>query len=67
MNLKPELVEKKDPPMMTKIKYMKFKVDWLDSIEKPIFDILVDIERRFVKKSFFELKKRKNIERTTKK
>ena len=67
MNLKPELVEKKDPPMMTKIKYMKFKLDWLDSIEKPIFDILVETDKRFIKKSFLKLKKRKKTESTNKK
>ena len=31
------------------------------SKEKPIFDILVTIDRRFVEKSFLKLKKRKNI------
>ena len=67
MNLKPELVEKKDPPMMTKIKYMKFKLDWLDSIENPIFDIMVETDKRFIKKSFLKLKKRKKTESTNKK
>tara|TARA_B100000035_G_C20674282_1_gene411050 strand:+ start:104 stop:220 length:117 start_codon:yes stop_codon:yes gene_type:complete len=36
------------------------------SKEKPIFDMLVEIEKRFVEKSFLKLKKRKKTENTTK-
>ena len=59
MNLKPELVEKKDPPIITKIKNRKFKfVSW-ESRVKPIFDILLDIDIKLLKKSLLKLKKRK--------
>ena len=67
INLKPELVEKKDPPIITNIKYMKLRLDWFVFREKPIFDILVDTEKRFVEKSLLKLKKRKKIESITKK
>ena len=46
MNLNPELVEKKDPPIITNTKYTKFKLDWLVSKEKPIFDMLLEIDKR---------------------
>ena len=59
MNLKPELVEKKDPPMMTKIKNRKFKFVCLVSRVKPIFDILLDIDKKLLKKLLLKLKKRK--------
>ena len=50
-NLIPELVEKKDPPIITKIKYKKFKFSWPELKEKPIFVILLIIAKRFVEKS----------------
>ena len=46
MNLKPELVEKKDPPIITKIKNKKFKFVCWESRVKPIFDILLDIDKK---------------------
>ncbi|MDC1112307.1 hypothetical protein OAS43_00705 [Candidatus Pelagibacter sp.] len=64
MNLKPELVEKKDPPIITKIKYIKLKFDLLVPIENPILDILLDIDNKFIEKSFLKLKKRKKMETT---
>ena len=49
-NLKPELVEKKDPPIITKIKNIKDKFLGLLSNEKPIFDTLLVIAKtKFVK------------------
>ena len=40
----PELVEKSDPPIITKIIYIKFKFELSVWKENPIFDILVTIE-----------------------
>ena len=34
INLMPELVEKKDPPIITKIKYIKFKFSCPDYLKK---------------------------------
>ena len=51
INLKPELVEKKDPPIITRIKYIIFKFSWPGLSEKPIFVILLIIAKRFIKKS----------------
>ncbi len=51
MNLKPELVEKKEPPIITKIKYIKFKFSWPGLNEKPIFVILLINAKRLIKKS----------------
>ena len=61
MNLKPELVEKKDPPIITKIKYIKFKFDWLSPSENPIFDILLDNERSLIEKLLLNKKNKKTI------
>tara|TARA_Y100000591_G_scaffold239225_1_gene209858 strand:+ start:275 stop:499 length:225 start_codon:yes stop_codon:yes gene_type:complete len=61
INLKPELVEKKDPPMITKIKKINDKFLLSEDIEKPILDILLDIDKKFSKNSLLKLKKRKNI------
>tara|TARA_B100000524_G_C23570185_1_gene341511 strand:- start:466 stop:672 length:207 start_codon:yes stop_codon:yes gene_type:complete len=65
INLKPELVEKKDPPIITKIKNKKDKFDLSVLREKPIFDILLQIESKLIEKSFLKLKKRKKIVTTT--
>ncbi len=62
INLKPELVEKKDPPIMTKIKYMKLKFDWLWFKEKPILDILLEIDKRLIEKLLLNVKNKKKIE-----
>ena len=61
MNLNPELVEKKDPPIITNTKYTKFKLDWFVSKEKPIFDMLLEIDKRLKENSLLKLKKRKKI------
>ena len=45
-NLKPELVEKKDPPMITSRIYIKFKLDWSTSREIPIFEILLTKDKK---------------------
>ena len=41
INLIPELVEKKEPPIITKIKKINDKFFGLLSIEKPIFEMLL--------------------------
>ena len=64
MNLKPELVEKKEPPIITKIKKIKLKFDLSVFIEKPIFEILLDMDKKLFEKSLLKLKKRKKIKTT---
>ena len=59
MNLNPELVEKNEPPIITRIKNIKFKFDWFVSREKPIFDILLDKDKRLYEKLLLKLKKEK--------
>ena len=65
MNLKPELVEKKEPPIMTKIRKTSVKFDCSWFIEKPILETLVDRDKRPIEKSLLKLKKRKKIVITT--
>ena len=65
INLRPELVEKKDPPMITKIKKIKFKLEFSVLREKPIFDILVDIDKKLFEKLLLKLKNKKKIVITT--
>ena len=67
INLRPELVEKKEPPIITKIKKIKFKFVLSLSKENPIFEILVEIDKKLSEKSVLKLKKRKKIDITTKK
>ena len=62
INLRPELVEKKEPPIITKIRKIKVKLDCFNSSEKPIFDILLEIDKRLFRKSLLKLKNNKNIE-----
>ena len=64
MNLNPELVEKKEPPIITKIKKIKLKFDLSVFIEKPIFEILLDMDRKLFEKSLLKLKNRKKINTT---
>ena len=45
-NLKPELVEKKDPPIITSKINIKFKLVWLTSSEIPIFEILLTKDKK---------------------
>ena len=62
INLRPELVEKKEPPIITKIRKIKVKLDCFNSSEKPIFDILLEIDKRLFRKSLLKLKNSKKIE-----
>ena len=64
MNLRPELVEKNDPPMMTNIKKTKVKFGWFVLSENPMLEMLLETDKRFVEKSLLKLKKRKKIEIT---
>ena len=45
-NLRPELVEKNDPPIITSKIYIKFKLVWLTSNEIPIFEILLTKDKK---------------------
>jgi hypothetical protein len=57
ITLKPELVEKKDPPTMTKIRKIKDKFEGIFSNEIPKFETLLDKETKIFRKLFSELKK----------
>ena len=59
INLNPELVEKKDPPIITRIKKINVKFFLSEFNEKPIFDMLLDIDNRLFVKLLLKLKKRK--------
>ena len=59
-NLSPELVEKKDPPIIIKIKKIKVRFCGT-SKEKPILDIELQIDKKSVEKLLLWLKKIKNI------
>jgi len=59
-NLIPELVEKKEPPII--IKMMKMNVRfWGTSKENPIFDIELQIDKKSKEKLLLVLKKIKKI------
>ena len=62
MNLRPELVEKKDPPIITNIRKIKVKFGWFELSENPILDILLDTDKRLIEKLLLKLKKIKKIE-----
>ena len=62
INLNPELVEKNEPPIITKIRNIKIKLDLSLSREKPIFEILVARDKKFTEKLLLKLKKRKKID-----
>ena len=57
ITLKPELVEKNDPPIITNIRKTKDKFDGIFSKEIPRLETLLDKETRIFKKLFSELKK----------
>tara|TARA_Y100000768_G_C23829920_1_gene610805 strand:+ start:364 stop:585 length:222 start_codon:yes stop_codon:yes gene_type:complete len=59
-NLKPELVEKKDPPIIIKIIKINVRF-WGASKENPILEIELQIDKKSEEKLLFELKKMKNI------
>ena len=46
INLKPELVEKKEPPIITNIKNTKIKLGFSVLSEKHILDILVETDNK---------------------
>jgi len=62
INLNPELVEKKDPPIITKIKNINDKFFSSKSIDKPMLDMLLEIDKKLIKKSLLKLKNKKKIE-----
>ena len=45
-NLKPELVEKKDPPIITSNIYIKCKLVWSTSREMPILEMLLTKDKK---------------------
>ena len=62
MNLRPELVEKNDPPMMTNIKKTKVKFGWFVLSENPMLEMLLDTDKKLIEKLLLKLKKRKKID-----
>jgi len=60
-NLKPELVEKKEPPIITKIKKINDKFIGFPESEIPIFEILLVNDKNVLLKSLSKFKKTKNI------
>ena len=48
INLKPELVEKKEPPIITKIRKIKEKFCCLVLKANPILDILLETDSKFL-------------------
>ena len=59
-NLNPELVEKKEPPIIIRIIKMNVRF-WGTSKENPILEIELQTDKKSKEKSFVELKKMKNI------
>ena len=57
ITLIPELVEKKDPPIITKIRNRNFKFKGVSKNDIPIFDTLLDIATNIDGKLLFEFKK----------
>ena len=57
INLIPELVEKKEPPITTIIKKINIKLLGVSLNEMPIFEILLDMPTKIVGKLLFEFKK----------
>ena len=66
-NPKPELVEKKEPPIITKINSKKFRLFGIEVIEKPILDILLVKDKKIWLKLLSKLKNRKKKDKITKK
>ena len=62
INLRPELVEKKDPPIITKIKKINDKLFDISLNEIPILETLLVIETSIFKKLLSKLNKTKTIE-----
>ena len=59
ITLNPELVEKKEPPIITKIKKIKDKFFGVSLKDTPKFETLLHIETSIFKKLFSKLKKTK--------
>ena len=59
-NLSPELVEKKDPPIIIRIIKINVRF-WGASRENPILEIELQIDKKSEEKLLLELKKMKNI------
>ena len=59
-NLRPELVEKKEPPIIIRIIKMNVRF-WGTSRENPMLEIELQIDKKSREKSLLELKKTKNI------
>ena len=57
ITLIPELVEKKEPPIITKIRNKNFKFNGVSKNEIPIFETLLDIATNIDGKLLFEFKK----------
>ena len=57
ITLMPELVEKKEPPIITIIKKINIKLLGVSLNEIPIFDILLDMATKIVGKLLLEFKK----------
>tara|TARA_B110000114_G_C14817011_1_gene287087 strand:+ start:306 stop:542 length:237 start_codon:yes stop_codon:yes gene_type:complete len=66
-NLIPELVEKKDPPIITSIKKTNDRFDELLSREKPILETLLVSDRSNSLKLLLKLKKVKKMNNRIKK
>ena len=62
INLIPELVEKKEPPITTIIKKINVKFFGVSYNEIPIFEALLDIAIKIVRKLLLEFKKTKENE-----
>ena len=59
-NLNPELVEKKDPPIIIRIIKIKVRF-WGTSKENPMLEIELQIDKKSKEKLLLKLKKIKNI------
>ena len=59
-NLSPELVEKKDPPIIIRIIKINVRF-WGASRENPILEIELQIDKKSEEKLLLELKKMKNV------
>jgi|TARA_Y100000816_G_scaffold224311_1_gene169200 hypothetical protein len=57
ITLKPELVEKKEPPIITKINNIKVKFFGVSENDNPIFETLLDMATKIVGKLLSLLKK----------
>ena len=61
INLNPELVEKKEPPIITNNKNTKAKLYEVSLNDMPMLDTLLHIETKILKKFLSKLKKAKMI------